>query len=104
MFLVFLIGSVALQAWAWRRLITHLQRGSLTKLRSAAQYAAWAFLPLLCFVAVFFAMVGLEEWLRVPLIEERTALLALPVLGLSTLGTLGFLVRCAFVERGSPAG
>jgi Kef-type K+ transport system membrane component KefB len=56
----------------------------------------------LSFVAIFMAMVGLEEWLNVALIEERAALLALPVLALSALGTIGFTVRCAFVRRAQP--
>jgi hypothetical protein len=97
-----LIGSIVLQAWAWRSLVGRLRAGTLTRLQTAARYAGWAFLPALSFVAVFVAMVGLEEWLGVALVEERAALLAWPVLALSVLGTIGFTVRCAFVRRAQP--
>jgi hypothetical protein len=102
MFVALLIGSIVLQAWAWRSLAGRLRGGALTRLQTAARYAGWAFLPVLLFVAVFMAMVGLEEWLKVALIEERAALLALPVVALSVLGTIGFTVRCAFVRRAQP--
>ena len=105
MFLVFLISSLGLQVWAWRSLIRRVQIRALTRLQGTARYAGWAFLPVLLFVGVFFAMVGLEEWLHMALIEERAALLALPVLGLSTLGSVGFVVRSAFVRKEhQPAG
>jgi len=102
MFLAFLMGSIVLQTWAWRRLVRRLEGGTLTGLQAASRYAGWAFLPVLLFVAIFMAMVGLEEWLNVALIEERAALLALPVLAVSVLGTSGFTVRCAFVRRAQP--
>ena len=96
MFLIYLIGGVGVQVWAWRSLIDRLQDGTITKLQSASRYAGWAFLPVLLFVCGFVAMVGIEEWLQVALIEERATLLALPVVGLSFLGTVAFTVRCAF--------
>jgi hypothetical protein len=99
MLLVLLIGSVALQAWAWRSLARRIRHGALTRVQGAARFAGWAFLPVALFVAGFFAMVGLEEWLDVPLIEERGALLFLPVLGTAILGSLGFAVRSAFLGR-----
>lgn len=98
MFVMFLIVSIGLQAWAWRRLLRRIRANALTRIGGAARYASWAFLPLILFVVAYFAMVGVEEWLRVAVIEERTALLALPLLGLSTLGSVGFAVRCAFVR------
>jgi hypothetical protein len=102
LFVTLLIGSIILQAWAWRSLAGRLQGDTLTRLQTASRYAGWAFLPVLLFVAAFMAMVGLEEWLKVALIEERAALLAVPVLALSVLGTIGFTVRCAFVRRAEP--
>lgn len=98
MFLIYLIGGVGLQVWAWRSLIKRLQGGTITRLQSASRYAGWAFLPVLLFVGGFAAMVGIEEWLQVALIEERAALMVLPMFGLSVLGTLAFTVRCAFVR------
>lgn len=95
---VFLIVSVGLQVWAWRSLIPRVRAGALTRMAGATRYASWAFLPLMLFVGTYLAMVGVEEWLHVALLEERTALLALPMLGLSTLGSAGFAVRCAFLR------
>jgi hypothetical protein len=99
MFLVYLIGCVAMQVWAWRSLIKRLRGGTITRLQSASRYAGWAFLPVLLFVGGFVAMVGIEEWLHVAFVEERAALLAFPVFGLSVLGTVAFTVRCAFLRR-----
>jgi hypothetical protein len=99
MFFVCLIGSVGLQVWAWRRLIRRLKDGTTTKLRGAASYAAWAFLPVLVFGGGFAVMVGLEEWLQVALIYERAALWAFPVFALSVLGTIAFAISCALVAR-----
>ncbi len=98
MLVLFLMVSVGLQIWAWRSQIQRVRVGALTKMGGALRYAGWAFLPLLLFASVYLAMVGVEEWLHVAVIEERTALLALPMLGLSTLGSVGFAVRCAFVR------
>lgn len=98
------ISQIALQVWAWRGLIARLESGALTRFQGAAQYAGWAFLPLALFIAIYLALVGLEEWRHVALIGERTALLAVPVFALSVLGSMGFAVRCAFVRRAKPAG
>ena len=99
MFLVFLIGSVGLQVWAWRRLTMRLAGGAATKLQSVLRYAGWAFVPLLLLVLGFAAMIGIEELFNVALVGERAALLAIPVSGLSVLGTLAFVVRCAPWQR-----
>ena len=98
MILIYLIGSVVMQAWAWRSLIARLQGGTITRLQSVSRFAGWAFLPVLLFVGGFAAMVGIEEWLQVALIEERAALLAFPVLGVAVLGTVAFTVRCALLR------
>lgn len=97
--LICVIGSLGVQLWAWRSLTWRLQAGSITRLRSVLRYTGWALLPVVLFVAGFAAMAGIEEWLQVALIEERAALLAIPVLGLSVLGTASFAIRCAFVRR-----
>lgn len=99
--LVSLIVSAGVQVWAWRRVVGRQRQAGLTRLQSVARYAAWAFLPLLLFIAGFFAMVALEEWLRVSLIGERWALLILPLLGLAGLGTTAFAVRCVLVRTAS---
>ena len=99
MFPLLLIGSIALQVWVWRRLIERVKDGTLTRLRGAASYSGWAFLPVVLFVIIYLAMVGLEEWWQVALIEERTALLFLPVFAVSVIGSIGFAVRCALVRN-----
>ena len=99
MILIFLIGCVAIQVLAWRSIVRRLQGGAMTTLQGASRYAGWAFLPLLLFVGGFAAMVGIEEWLDVALVEERAALLAFPAFALSVLGTALFWIRCAFLRR-----
>ena len=99
MFLIFLIGSVGVQVWAWRSVVRRLQDGAITRMQGASKYAGWAFLPVILFVGGFAAMVGIEEWLQVAIVEERAALLAFPVLTLSVLGTLAFTIRCALMRR-----
>jgi hypothetical protein len=99
MFPLLLIGQIALQVWAWRRLFGRLKDGTLTRLQGAARYAGWAFLPVVLFVVIYFAMVGLEEWRHVALIEERTALLFLPVFALSAISSIGLAVRCVLVRN-----
>jgi hypothetical protein len=99
MYPILLIGSIALQVWTWRRLIGRVKDGTLARRRGAARYAGWAFLPVVMFVAIYLAMVGLEEWWGVALIEERTALLFLPVFALSVIGSIGFAVRCGIVRN-----
>jgi hypothetical protein len=98
MFLIYLMGCVGIQVWAWRSLIRRLRGGTLTRLQGVCRYAGWAFLPILLFVGGYAAMVGIEEWLHVAIIAERAALLVFPVFGLSVLGTAAFTVRCAFLR------
>jgi hypothetical protein len=104
MFPLFLVGQLALQVWVWRRLIGRLKDGTLTRIQGAARYAGWGFLPVALFVTIYVAMVGLEEWWHIALIEERTALLTVPVLALSVVCSIGFAIRCAFVRRTTPTG
>lgn len=103
MFLIYLMGCVGIQVWAWRSLIRRLRRGSITRLQSVCRYAGWAFLPILLFVGGYAALVGIEEWLHVAIIAERAALLVFPVVGVSVLGTAAYTVRCAFL-RATPGG
>jgi hypothetical protein len=99
MFPLLLVGHIALQVWAWRRVSRRLRSGAIGRLHGATRYTAWAFLPVALFISIYLALAGLEEWRQVALIGERTALLALPVLALSALGSIAFAVRCAFVRR-----
>jgi hypothetical protein len=94
MFVLFLIGCLGVQVWAWRSVGRRLQAHTITRLRAFWTYAGWAFLPVLLFVGGFAAMVGIEEWLQIAVIGERAALLAFPVFVLSVLGTAVFGIRC----------
>lgn len=96
--LVYLIGCVGLQIWSGRSLIARVRTGRITKWRAAGRYAGWSFLPVLVFVAGFAVLVGIEESFDLAIIDERTALLGLPVIGLSTVGTVAFWIVCAVVR------
>jgi len=106
MLLFFLAGSVALQVWAWRALVRRVHTGTLSRLGAAGRYALWAFLPALLPIAVFFAGVGLEEWLGMAVISESwaraTPLMALVLFALASLVWIGFAVRCALLRRERP--
>jgi Kef-type K+ transport system membrane component KefB len=68
------------------------------------RYGLWAGVPLLLFVALFFAAVGLEEWLGVALLPEPlsrvTLLIAAFLLGVAGVGSACFGVRCAIIKAG----
>ena len=99
---LFLVGAVVLQAWAWRRLARRVRAGRLTRLGSATRYAGWAFVPVAALVAVFFLMMGVEEWRGVALVPERGALLMIPLLALALVGSAVYALRAVFLS--GPAG
>jgi len=63
------------------------------------RYCGWAFLPLLLFVALFFAAIGLEELFELALIDERAALWVVPVVAIATLGAITFAIRASFMRK-----
>jgi hypothetical protein len=103
MLLVLLVGSVALQAWAWRRLRSRVAASEVTRLGASVRYAGWALAPLLLFVALFFGFVGLEELSGKAIISELMGRAALPVatllLGIAGLGWVCFSISCALIGR-----
>ena len=103
MLLVLLAGSVALQAWAWRRLLRRVAAGEVARLEGSVRYGGWAVVPLLLLVAFFFGLVGLEELFDSAIIPELLGRAALPIamllLGVAALGWLCFSVFCAFIGR-----
>ena len=101
MLVIYLTGCLGLQVWAWRRLIRRVRARELTRIQSVLQYAWWALLPIVVFVAGFALLVWIEEWADVALVEERSVLLGFRVIALSVAGTLCFAVRCA-VARSRP--
>jgi hypothetical protein len=98
MFFIYLIGCVALQVWVWRRLMRRLRAHALTRLQCILHFSWWALLPIVVFVGGFALLVWIEELLDVALIEERSVLLGLRVIGLSVVGTFLFAVRCALAR------
>jgi hypothetical protein len=105
MFLLVLLGSVALQAWAWRNLRRRIQAGSLTKLAAVLRYSAWALAPLVAFAALFLGVIALEEVTGSAVLPEPLARATLPaaavLLCLAGLGTLAFGIVGAV---GTPRG
>lgn len=103
MLLVLLVGSVALQVWAWQRLRRRFISGGVTRLGGSVRYAGWALAPLLSFVGCFFGLVGLEELSGAAIIPEplgRVALLtATLLLAIAGVGWLCFSILCALIWR-----
>lgn len=106
MLLVLLVGSVALQAWAWPRLQRRVVAGEVTRLGGSVRYGGWAVAPVLLFVGLFFGSVGLEELSGAAIISEPMARATLPIatllLGIAGLGWVSFSIVCALV--GGAAG
>jgi uncharacterized membrane protein YedE/YeeE len=106
--LLILAAAAALQAWAWQRLSTHVIAGTLTKAAATLRYTIWALVPLLLFLLAIAAAVGVEQWRGVALVPEpmarATALIAAFLLGAATLGSICFVVRCAFLKPRRPFG
>ena len=104
MVLFVLAAVLALQAWTWHRISRRIASGQLTKLQGALRYGVWAVVPLLLFVALFFAAVGLEEWSGVAVLPESLSrvivLTAALLLGVAGLGSACFGVRCAIIKAG----
>lgn len=102
MFLLLLLGCVALQAWAWRSLRRRLRSGSLTKLGAVVRYSAWALAPLVALAALFFGVIGLEEVTGAALLPEPLGRATLPaaavLLCLAGLGILSFGIQVAVVK------
>jgi hypothetical protein len=100
---VLLAGSVALQAWAWRRLRRRVVAREVTRIAASVRYGGWAVAPLLLFVGFFFGLAGLEELFDSAIIPELLGRAALPIamllLGVAALGWLCFSVFCAFSRR-----
>jgi hypothetical protein len=103
MLLGLLLGSIALQVWAWRSLQRRVMSGTVTKPTALLRYGGWALLPLLLFAGLFLGAIGAEELSGVAIIPEPLARIALPVaallLGIAGLGWLTFSILCALVWR-----
>jgi hypothetical protein len=103
MLLGLLLGSIALQVWAWRSLQRRVMSGAVTRPAALLRYGGWALLPLLLFVGLFLSAIGAEELTGTATIPEPLARIALLIaallLGLAGLGWLSFSILCALVWR-----
>ena len=103
MLLVLLLGSIGLQAWAWRSLQRRVISGTVSKSGALLRYGGWALVPLVLFMGLFLGAIGAEELSGAAIIPEPLGRAALPVaallLGVAGLGWLSFLILCALVWR-----
>lgn len=102
MFLLLLLGCIALQAWAWRSLRSRIRSGGLTKLAAVVRYSAWALAPLAALTALFLGGIGLEEVTGAAVLPEPLGRAALPaaaaLLCLAALGILSFGIQVAVLK------
>jgi len=103
MFLGLLTAALALQAWGWTRLAAGVRSGRLGCGQAVLRYSGLALLPFAGLVAVFFALVGLEEWLGAALLSEplsrATPLAGLVLLVVFAAGSGAFAAWCALRRR-----
>jgi hypothetical protein len=103
MLLLFLVGSIVLQAWAWWRLRKRVLGGEMTRLTATARYAGWAAAPFLLFVGILSGLVGVEELSGSAIIPEPMGRVALAMsallLGIAGLGWAAFSISCALIGR-----
>jgi len=101
MLAVLLIAVLALQVWVWNSLVTRVRSGRLSPARAVLRYTGAALLPVVGLAIVFFTLVGLEEWLGIAVLSEpfsrATPLLALLLIGLFVIGSLGFALWCTYL-------
>jgi hypothetical protein len=104
MFLLLLLGCVALQAWAWVSLRRRVLSGNLTRLGAIVRYTGWAVAPLVLLAALFFGAIGLEEITDAAVIPELLGRATLPaaavLLVLAGLGVCSFSIQVAYVVPG----
>jgi hypothetical protein len=78
-----LFGTLGLAVWAFVVRLRGLRAGRLSRGRAIFGYLGWTISPALAFVAVFFALVGIEEVTGAALIGEGLGRSFLLVVGLS---------------------
>ena len=103
MLLVLLVGSVALQAWAWQSLRRRVIGREMTRLGASVRYGGWAIAPLLLFIGSFLGFVGVEELSGSAIIPEPMGRVVLPMsallLGIAGLGWVAFSTSCALIGQ-----
>lgn len=100
-----LIGALALQVWAWSSLAARVRSRELTRTRALARYAGAALLPFAGLAIVFFALVGLEEWLGIAFLSEPFAraipIAAFLLVAFFVIGSCAFAAWCAILGASS---
>jgi hypothetical protein len=99
-FFVFLIllAPIASFVWQFRR----VHRGVSSRFKGIVLYAAYSAVPVLMYIGIFLALVGVEELLNTSLVGEGYArsLMIVSVGGaaLIIVGTIAFSIAVAFIN------
>lgn len=97
---VLLMPTASIAAFIWQ--LSRVRRGLSSRLKGIVWYAIYSWVPVLLFVGVYFALVGLEELLKTSLIGEGYAR-SVTMVGLGgtafvILGTMVFASVLAFIK------
>ncbi len=99
------LGVLLVPLAVFARQLRNVRRGRRSRLGGTLAFAVFASLPVVLYVGVFMALVGIEELTGTALIDEGYArsllIVAVGGLGAVALGTLLFAVVAAFTRRGA---
>jgi len=102
---VVLFSTVGACVYMFRSLRRRVRQQQCSKSKAVLWYASATFLPLILFVLLFFATVGLEELTGAAWISELLARSLIPVgaiaTGLAVMANLAFAVTLAMMKTGS---
>jgi hypothetical protein len=97
---VLLIPTASIAAFIWQ--LSRVRRGLCSRLKGIVWYAIYSWIPVLLFVGVFFALVGIEELSKTSLIGEGYGRSVMMVgfggTGLISLGTIVFSIVLVFIK------
>lgn len=102
---VVLFSTVGACVYMFRSLRRRVKQQQCSKAKAVLWYAGASFLPLILFLLLFFATVGLEELTGAAWISELFARSLIPVgaiaTGLALMANLAFAVTLAMMRTGS---
>ncbi len=81
------------------RKIQQVRSGAQGKMKATGMFFAWALIPVLTFALVLFALVGIEELIKAPLIGEGIARTAVFVVGIGLVEVLILTAIFAIAAR-----
>lgn len=97
---VLLMPTASIAAFIWQ--LSRVRRGLSSRLNGIVWYAIYSWVPVLVFVGVYFALVGIEEISKTSLIGEGYARSVMIVggggTGLVILGTMVFAIVLVFIK------